>query len=117
MSYAVIKLVISHSIDLISCGLKNTMTEETPEPLLLSPTSIKPQEIILRFRIMLEMSERKKVCKLCGLRIKKPLFSLKIQDGEPWFYCEGCKSIYQLLHRQQTPPKLIIMCNVCQIVV
>jgi hypothetical protein len=54
---------------------------------------------------MRKTSERKKVCELCGLDIEKPLFILKTQDGELWFCCEGCKSIYQLLNRHQSPPR------------
>lgn len=51
------------------------------------------------------MSDTKKICKLCGLPVKKPIFTLKTKDGELVFCCGGCKCIYQMLHGNQVLPK------------
>lgn len=51
------------------------------------------------------MSDTKKVCELCGLPVATQGFKLKTKDGEKVFCCEGCKSIYQMLHKDQILPK------------
>ncbi|MGR9115170.1 MAG: heavy metal translocating P-type ATPase metal-binding domain-containing protein [Gammaproteobacteria bacterium] len=51
------------------------------------------------------MSETKKICDLCGLTVETPGFSLKTNEGEKAFCCEGCKGIYQMLHEDQILPE------------
>ncbi len=52
------------------------------------------------------MTETKKVCNLCGLPLKNVSFSLKTNEADKIFCCEGCKSIYQLLNEDdnEQPP-------------
>jgi hypothetical protein len=47
------------------------------------------------------MSETKKTCDLCGLAVEVSGFTLKTQDGDKAFCCEGCLGIYQMLHEDQ----------------
>ena len=47
------------------------------------------------------MTDTKKVCDLCGLPVEVLGFTLKTQDGDKAFCCEGCKGIYQLLNEDQ----------------
>jgi hypothetical protein len=51
------------------------------------------------------MTDTKKVCDLCGLRVETPGFILKTKEGDKAFCCEGCKGIYQLLNKDQLLPK------------
>jgi len=45
------------------------------------------------------MVENKKDCDLCGLAVEIEGFELKTLDGDKRFCCEGCKGIYQMLHK------------------
>jgi Putative metal-binding domain of cation transport ATPase len=49
--------------------------------------------------------ESKKECDLCGLTVEISGFTLKTQEGDKLFCCEGCKGIYQMLHAAQILPE------------
>jgi len=51
------------------------------------------------------MTEIKKACDLCGLPVETPGFTLKTQEGDKAFCCEGCKGIYQLLNEDLFLPE------------
>jgi hypothetical protein len=51
------------------------------------------------------MTDTKKVCDLCGLPVEVPGFTLKTNEGDKNFCCEGCKGIYQLLNEDQLLPE------------
>ena len=51
------------------------------------------------------MTETKKVCDLCGLPVETPGFTLKTNEGDKAFCCEGCKGIYQLLNEDLILPE------------
>lgn len=46
------------------------------------------------------MTENNKDCDLCGLAVEIQGFELKTIEGNKRFCCEGCKGIYQMLHKQ-----------------
>ncbi|NOV28549.1 metal-binding protein [Methylomonas sp. LW13] len=47
------------------------------------------------------MVDSKPQCGLCGQRVLIPGFELNTLLGEKKFCCEGCRSIFQLLHSEQ----------------
>ncbi|MBU2568555.1 MAG: heavy metal translocating P-type ATPase metal-binding domain-containing protein [Gammaproteobacteria bacterium] len=51
------------------------------------------------------MNDTKKACDLCGLTVETPGFTLKTNEGDKDFCCEGCKGIYQMLHEDQILPE------------
>ena len=51
------------------------------------------------------MNNNKKVCELCRVPLQTLGFKLKTKNGVKFFCCEGCKSVYSMLHRDSIPPK------------
>lgn len=47
------------------------------------------------------MSDKNKLCDLCGLDVEVDGFEIKTTEGDKHFCCEGCKGIYQMLHEDQ----------------
>ena len=47
------------------------------------------------------MTDKKKVCDLCGLPVEVLAFTLKTKAGNKVFCCEGCKGIFQLLNEDE----------------
>jgi hypothetical protein len=48
----------------------------------------------------------KKFCDLCGLQIKTARITLKTNEGEKAFCCDGCRGIYQMLHQNKILPEI-----------
>ncbi len=44
-------------------------------------------------------------CELCKQPVELAGFSLKTPRGEVYFCCQGCLSIYQLIHPDKVLPK------------
>ncbi len=47
------------------------------------------------------MTDKKKVCDLCGLPVEVLAFTLKTKADNKVFCCEGCKGIFQLLNEDE----------------
>ena len=50
-------------------------------------------------------NENKKDCDLCALPVEIQGFSLKTTEGYKTFCCEGCKGIFQMLHKELILPE------------
>ena len=50
---------------------------------------------------LFDMSENRSDCSLCGLPVEIVGFTLTTPQGEKVFCCEGCKSIFKLLNKNE----------------